>query len=144
MPRRALLLAPALALSATLTACAGSEPAPESAPAPPAAERSGPALSPAAAPPPNSKSEADVVVEVAYAGGEVTGADQRIPVKLGQRVVLRFTSDVAEEIHVHGYDLTTETAPGEVGAVSFMADIPGVFEVELEGTHLLIATLVVS
>ena len=133
MARRALLLAPAFALTATLTACAGSDPAPESATPPPAAaEPSGPAVSlaPTPSPTPSPKSDA-VVVEVEYAGGKATGADQRVPVKLGQQVVLRFTSDVAEEIHVHGYDLYADLVPGQQAEIAFKATLPGSYEVEL-------------
>ena len=50
---------------------------------------------------------------------------------LGEQVVLRFTSDVVEEIHVHGYDLYTDLVPGQPAEISFTADIPGSFEVEL-------------
>lgn len=78
-----------------------------------------------------SPSPAGTVVEVDYAGGEITGVEQRVPVKLGEQVVLRFTSDVAEEIHVHGYDLYTDLVPGTPAEISFTADIPGSFEVEL-------------
>jgi len=43
---------------------------------------------------------------------------------------------VADEIHVHGYDLTTDVPAGGSSSVNFTATIPGVFEVELEGAHL--------
>lgn len=71
------------------------------------------------------------LVEVGYAGGKVTGVESRVEVPLGEQVVLRFTSDVAEEIHVHGYDLYTDLSPGVPAEIAFTADIPGSFEVEL-------------
>ena len=71
------------------------------------------------------------VVDVSYAGGEITGVEQRVPVRLGEQVVLRFTSDVVEQIHVHGYDLYADLVPGQPAEISFAADIAGSFEVEL-------------
>jgi hypothetical protein len=35
----------------------------------------------------------------------VTGTSGREEVPLGEDVVLRISSDVAEEVHVHGYDV---------------------------------------
>jgi heme/copper-type cytochrome/quinol oxidase subunit 2 len=60
-------------------------------------------------------------------------------VAAGVRVTLVVSSDVADEIHVHGYDLTTAVAPSRPAELSFDATIPGVFEVELHeaGTVLL-------
>ena len=44
----------------------------------------------------------------------------------------------AEEVHVHGYDITKDLAANETANVSFEASIPGIFEIELEhsGTPL--------
>jgi hypothetical protein len=47
-------------------------------------------------------------------------------------VRLVVNSDVADEVHVHGYDLKAEVPAHGVGAVEFVADQSGVFEVELE------------
>ena len=84
--------------------------------------------SPSAQPSPSPTAK---VIEATYAGGQVSGVEQRIPVKLGEKLVLRFTSDVAEEIHVHGYDLYADLVPGTPAEITFVADIPGSFEVEL-------------
>jgi FtsP/CotA-like multicopper oxidase with cupredoxin domain len=72
------------------------------------------------------------VIEVTYAGGEVTTASPRVELSLGEEVVLRVTSDVAEEIHLHGYDLYEDIPAGGTGEVSFTADLPGAYEVELQ------------
>jgi hypothetical protein len=42
------------------------------------------------------------------------------------------TSDVAEEVHVHGYDILKEVAPGAPARFRFEATFEGIFEVELE------------
>ena len=79
----------------------------------------------------SSAAPAPTVVEVTYAGGKVTGPGPRVEVARGERVVLRFTSDVVEEIHVHGYDLYADLVPGQPAQIAFTADLPGSYEVEL-------------
>ncbi len=78
-------------------------------------------------------------IEVTVAGGEVSGDTGRVPVAAGTSVTLVVTSDAADEVHVHGYDLTTALQPGQPAELPFEATIPGVFEVELHeaGTVLL-------
>jgi cytoskeletal protein RodZ len=85
-----------------------------------------------------------VVVDVSVAGGEVHTAQERVPVPLGEQVTVRVNSDVADEVHVHGYDLLADVGPGMLANITFTADIPGVFEVELEGAHQLLVELEVS
>jgi hypothetical protein len=58
-------------------------------------------------------------------------------------VRLRVVSDVADEIHLHGYDLKKDVPAGGSVTFSFTADIEGVFEVELEGRGEQIAQLTV-
>lgn len=83
------------------------------------------------------------VLEYAFDDGDVTGPG-RVSVKLGEEVTVRVVSDVAEEVHVHTYDLTADLEPGVPGEVTFVADIPGVHEVELEGSHLRLLSLEVQ
>lgn len=68
-------------------------------------------------------------------GVKVDGPDT-ISVAQGETVVFQVVADVADEVHVHGYDLLFETVPGEPIVVEFMADATGIFEVELEESHL--------
>ena len=70
-------------------------------------------------------------IEVGYAGGTITGGGKR-SAKLGQPVVIKVTSDIADEIHLHGYDKKADAGPGMVATITFVADKPGIFEVELE------------
>jgi hypothetical protein len=83
---------------------------------------------------------AGTVLSVTVRGGSVEGASrQRAP--LNQPVTIRVTSDVADEVHVHGYDKTVPVAAGGTAEVTFVANIPGVFEVEFERSHKLLFTL---
>ncbi|MBD0290495.1 MAG: hypothetical protein ICV74_04495, partial [Thermoleophilia bacterium] len=50
----------------------------------------------------------------------------------GQRVVISVDSQLADEVHLHGYDLSTDVAPGQPARIEFRADTPGRFTIELE------------
>jgi hypothetical protein len=78
------------------------------------------------------------------AAGAVVGGAQRKQIALGDAVLLRVTSDIADEVHVHGYDKKADVEAGGTVEVSFTADIPGVFEVELENAELKLIELEVS
>jgi heme/copper-type cytochrome/quinol oxidase subunit 2 len=76
------------------------------------------------------------VVTISYSDGQVTSsAGDRLQVAVGETVRLEVASDTAEEVHVHGYDLSADVAPGQTASLAFTADIPGIFEVELEKSH---------
>ena len=84
------------------------------------------------------------VIEIEVNGGAVVGGVRTHDVALGEDVTIRVTADIEDEVHVHGYDLITDTVPGEPVEITFTADIPGQFEVELEDLGLPIAELRVS
>ena len=74
----------------------------------------------------------------------MSGDTGRVPVASGEQVTLVVTSDVADEIHVHGYDLTTAIAPSRPAELTFEATVPGVFEVELHEAGTVLLTLQVG
>ena len=84
---------------------------------------------------------AGTVLAVTVRGGSVVEGASRQRATLNQPVTIRVTSDVADEVHVHGYDKKFDVAPGRTGEVTFVANIPGVFEVEFERSHRLLFTL---
>ena len=73
-------------------------------------------------------------ITVAFAGGAVAGGPAEVTVSSGERVHLEVTSDVEEEVHVHGFDLKQPVGPGVAAVFDFVADLPGIWEVELEGS----------
>jgi hypothetical protein len=81
---------------------------------------------------PTTTADPTPVIEVRVAGGKVQGGVRRERVQSGETVVLRVVADVADEVHLHGYDRTANVAPGKPAQIRFTADITGVFEVELE------------
>ena len=74
-------------------------------------------------------------IEVTVTTGQVEGPDL-FEVGLGDLVEITVLADVADEIHVHGFDLRYDVEPGVPVEISFEADAPGIFEVELEASHL--------
>ena len=77
-------------------------------------------------------------------GGKVSPNAEPVRVDAGQTVLITLRSDVAESIHVHGYDKSAEATDGKPGSVEFTADVKGVFEVETHETEKLVARLIVS
>ena len=65
-------------------------------------------------------------------------------VPVGKNVTLSVTSDVPDEVHVHGYDLVAALAPGTPAEITFDATVPGVFEVELHDAGTVLLTLQVQ
>jgi hypothetical protein len=82
-------------------------------------------------------------VELHYSvvGGRPEGGIARDAVDLAREVVITVTADVTDEIHLHGYDLSADVAPGSPATIRFTADAPGRFELELEHTGVQIAEL---
>jgi len=66
-----------------------------------------------------------------------------ITVTEGDRVVLRITADSPRGVHLHGYDIEREVAPGEQARLSFEADLTGRFPIEDHETEEELGTLVV-
>ncbi len=83
----------------------------------------------------------DVVRTRVVIGPDGPDGVTRIDATEGQRVVLTVRSQVADHVHVHGYDLFADVAPGQPARISFRADLPGRFEIELEDRHQQIAEL---
>jgi hypothetical protein len=83
-------------------------------------------------------------IAVRVRNGNVAGGIQRATVERGDRVVLVVRSDVADHVHVHGFDLLADVAPGRPARFDFRADLVGRFEIELEDRALQIVELRVN
>ena len=83
-------------------------------------------------------------IDVKVQGGKASGNTGRVTVALGTPVVLSVSSDVADEIHVHGYDRMAPVPAGATASVTFTANKPGVFDVELENSKLQLLQLQVG
>jgi hypothetical protein len=85
-----------------------------------------------------------VEVTIVVENGAPKGGIVRQTVSQGDDVVLVVTSDVADEIHLHGYDESKDVPAGGTIRLPFTATVPGRFEVELEQRGVQIADLTVN
>jgi len=107
----------------------------------PATTSDAPAPTTTAPPPP----PAPTFERVRVRGGQAVGGVKKITVKKGDRARFEVTStDTSDEVHLHGYDITRNVAPGSRARFSFAANAEGIYEVELHGTHTQIAELTVE
>jgi hypothetical protein len=141
-------LAALIAVVAVLLLSGGSDEATERADAPP----------PTATPTPRAEAQAEArptrtatptptprprpaIRTVRVRDGEVRGGTARLRFEKGETARFAVSSDVADEIHVHGYDLTKDVPAGGTVSFRFRADIDGIFEVEFHDSGLQLAQL---
>jgi hypothetical protein len=94
-------------------------------------------------PPPPPAPPGPLRVAVTVRDGAVIGGMRRVSLDRGREVMLVVRADVRDHVHLHGYDLLTDVAPGSPGRIRFAADTPGRFTVELEERALHVAELTV-
>jgi hypothetical protein len=92
-------------------------------------------------PPPPPGPPPPAQVRIVVRGGLPVGGPRRVTVARGRRVILNVTSDVSDHVHLHGYDLTQDVAPGMPARIAFRATRPGTVEAELEDRGVQIARI---
>ena len=83
-------------------------------------------------------------INIEVEGGQPLGGIARVDVEQGRRVELVVRSDVADAVHLHGYDLFDDVSPDEPARIRFRATIPGRVEAELEERHVSLLELTVG
>jgi hypothetical protein len=116
----------------------GDDNAPPPPPPPPAATSAGTTTTQTATKP---KPPGPTSIRIVVRGGRVVGGLKRARLERGEKAVLIVQADVSDEVHLHGYDVMRDVAPGEPARLRFRATIPGRFEVELESRKLQIAQI---
>ena len=105
-------------------------------------------------PPPTTTTEAATTTQpepdpvrifrITVKGGRPEGGIARPSVSQGDKLRLLVRSDVADHVHLHGYDIIRDVAPGAPAQLELTADVPGRFEIELEDIGVQIAELEVT
>jgi hypothetical protein len=90
---------------------------------------------------PSGSPQAPQVITLVVSHGEVVDGPGVVAVGIGEQVTLEVTADVSDDVHVHGYDLVEQIRAGTPVVLTFRAEKPGQFDVELEGPHLLLVRL---
>ena len=89
------------------------------------------------------------VARIRIRAGSVAGGASDIEVSSGDRVRILVSSDAPDELHLHGYDITRQAAPGRPARFRLEARLEGAFELESHaaedaGRDPLVARLVVE
>jgi hypothetical protein len=95
--------------------------------------------SPAGSSSANAAKATEIVVSVK--DGKVSPKAHRVKVAEGSAVQILVSSDVDDEVHVHGYDIERELSAGQSTTIEFTANQTGVFEVETHESNLLLLQL---
>jgi hypothetical protein len=90
-------------------------------------ETDGGATQPPEAEPPPAESG---VTRIQIRGGSVVGGTKDVEVEAGETVRIVVSADAPDEIHLHGYDITRDAAPGRPARFRFDANLEGIFEME--------------
>jgi heme/copper-type cytochrome/quinol oxidase subunit 2 len=84
-------------------------------------------------------------LEVVVRNSQPVNGVQKLTLEKGERIRLIVRSnDTSDEVHMHGYDVKRDLAPGKPARFDLPATIEGGFEVELEGAHVPIVELEVQ
>jgi hypothetical protein len=84
------------------------------------------------------------VPTVEFRNGEPVGGVLGIDVDKGDPIRFRVRSDIADEVHIHGFDISREVPAGGSVTFSFQADITGIYEAEMEQLGVQIVELQVN
>ena len=76
--------------------------------------------------------------------GAPVGEPRTIEYDSGDTIRLRFRSNQASEVHIHGYDRYVDVPAGGSARTRFEADAEGIFEMEDHGTGEILAKLQVA
>ena len=83
------------------------------------------------------------IIDLVVIGNELEGGARRQSVPLGEEITVRVSGTSTDHVHIHGYDLFIDLSDGS-GELTFLVDIPGVFEIELEGSGTLLVQMEVK
>ena len=92
-------------------------------------------------PPSRPRTVGPARVRIEIRDAQPVGGVRRVTVAKGRRVILLVSSDVSDHVHLHGYDVMRDVAPGRTARIAFRATIVGTVEAELEERRVQIASI---
>jgi hypothetical protein len=93
--------------------------------------------------PPPTRQTVDKELVYTIVKRKATPPTGRVDVAKGAVVKITVTSDEADELHVHGYDVELPLKAGTAGSITIEATKTGLFEVETHKSHLVLLQLAV-
>lgn len=91
-----------------------------------------------------TRATAPAATTIRVVGKAPVGGVKDITVRKGERIRVTVTSDQAEHVHLHGYDIEKPVGPGQPARYAVPATITGVFEMELEDSGVQLAKVTVE
>lgn len=83
---------------------------------------------------------AKLSMDVVVVQGRVQGG-KTLKLNEGDTVLLNITSDVSDELHVHGLDRHLQVTPGKISTLDIVANRTGRFTVELHRSRITLGAL---
>jgi len=83
-----------------------------------------------------SSSPSGRTIEVTVEGSKVTPAPTTVDLGVGEKLTLTVTSDHADQLHIHGFEVEQDLVAGQPTTVTVTGDQPGVYEVETHHPEL--------
>lgn len=99
---------------------------------------------PEAQKPETQKPEKPEVPTIVVRDGQPVGGVQKLSFTAGDEIRFVVESDVDEEVHFHGYEVSQDVTAGGSAEFDVPAEAEGVFEVELEHSVVPIAEITVN
>ena len=87
---------------------------------------------------------AEELTTIVVAGGAPEGGVADLEYQVGDQIRFAVESDVADEVHVHGFDIEEAVGAGETVEFDFPADRDGIYEVEMHESATPIARLTIN
>jgi hypothetical protein len=92
----------------------------------------------------NQNAQPGSVPTIVIKNGEPVGGIKQLEYSAGEQIRFKVESDIAEEVHFHGYEVMKDVKAGGTVSFDMPAEIEGIFEVELEGKKEQIAEITVN
>jgi plastocyanin len=130
-PRTTTPYAVGLVLTLSLAACGGDDPAVSGSST--SSTTSSSSTSPSASSSPGTTSSAAAqgrTIRITITGKQVSPAPTTVDLAVGEKLTLVVTSDHADELHLHGFDVEDKLTAGAATTVTVTGKEPGVYEVE--------------
>ncbi len=90
---------------------------------------------------PSASAQTTKTFELVIRGKKLVSGPETLSVKEGETVTIKITSDEPEEFHLHGYDRSVDLEKNQQIEMSFVANLTGRFEYELEKSKIAIGAL---
>ncbi len=91
----------------------------------------------------DSAATAPTVVSITAVNGRPVGGIKRVTIKKGKTVRIVIRTNVGKHVHLHGYNLEKTVVKGKPTVITFVAKVPGRFELELHSPDTLLAQITV-